>query len=46
VNGQQKTDFTNGDASRGKADASTRFIGLQTHTGRVAFRQIEIKELV
>jgi len=46
VNGQQKTDFTNGAANRGKPDASTRFIGLQTHTGRVAFRQIEIKELV
>jgi hypothetical protein len=46
LNGQQKTDFTNGDPNRGKADASSRFIGLQTHTGRVAFRKIEIKELL
>ena len=45
LNGQQKTDFVNADANRGKADAGSRFIGLQTHTGRVAFRKIEIKEL-
>ena len=45
LNGQQKTDFTNSDPNRGKADAGSRFIGLQTHTGRVAFRKIEIKEL-
>jgi len=45
LNGQQKTDFVNGNANRGKPDATTRFIGLQTHTGRVAFRNIQIKEL-
>jgi hypothetical protein len=44
LNGQQKTDFVNADANRGKADAGSRFIGLQTHTGRVVFRKIEIKE--
>jgi hypothetical protein len=46
LNGQQKTNFVNADATRGKADATSRFIGLQTHTGRVAFRKIEIKELL
>ena len=45
LNGQQKTDFTNTDPARGKPDASSRFIGLQTHTGRILFRNIEIKEL-
>jgi choline dehydrogenase-like flavoprotein len=45
LNGQQKTDFVNGNPNRGKADAASRFIGLQTHTGRVLFRSIEIKEL-
>jgi len=45
LNGQQKTDFINGDANRGKADTASRYIGLQTHTGRVAFRNIQIKEL-
>jgi choline dehydrogenase-like flavoprotein len=45
LNGQQKTDFVNGDANRGKADPASRFIGLQTHTGRVLFRRIEIKAL-
>jgi hypothetical protein len=45
LNGQQKTDFVNADANRGKADAASRFIGLQTHTGRVAFRNIQIKQL-
>src|SRR4051812_2003323 len=44
LNGQQKTDFVNGEPSRGKPDAASRFIGLQTHTGRVAFRNIQIKE--
>jgi len=46
LNGQQKTDFVNGDANRGMSDAGSRFIGLQTHTGRVAFRNIQIQELV
>jgi len=46
LNGQQKSDFVNGDPARGKPDATSRFIGLQTHTGRVVFRNIEIKELL
>jgi 3-keto-disaccharide hydrolase len=46
LNGQQKTDFVNGDPNRGTSDAGSRFIGLQTHTGRVAFRNIQIMELV
>jgi hypothetical protein len=46
LNGQQKTDFVNPDPSRGTSDAGSRFIGLQTHTGRVAFRNIQIMELV
>ena len=45
LNGVQKTDFVNTDPTRGKPDATTKFIGLQTHTGRVVFRNIEIKEL-
>lgn len=45
LNGQQKTDFVNADAGRGKPDAGSRQIGLQTHTGRVLFRNIEIQAL-
>ena len=45
LNGAQKTDFVNNDPTRGKPDATTKFIGLQTHTGCVVFRNIEIKEL-
>ncbi|MFB9269621.1 family 16 glycoside hydrolase [Bradyrhizobium erythrophlei] len=45
LNGKQKTDFVNPDPTRGKADAGSRFIGLQTHTGRVLFRKIEIQGL-
>ena len=45
LNGKQKTDFLNADLTRGKADAGSRFIGLQTHTGRVLFRKIEIQGL-
>jgi hypothetical protein len=45
LNGQQKTDFVNADPTRGKLDAGSRFIGLQTHTGRVLFRNIEIEGL-
>ena len=46
LNGQQKTEFVNDDPTRGKPDAGSRFIGLQTHTGRVAFRNIQIRELL
>jgi choline dehydrogenase-like flavoprotein len=45
LNGAQKTDFLNSDPARGKCDATTTFVGLQTHTGRVLFRNIQIKEL-
>jgi hypothetical protein len=45
LNGQQKTDFVNADAGRGKADTGSRYIGLQTHTGRVLFRNIQIQGL-
>jgi hypothetical protein len=44
LNNQQRTDFTNTDANRGQAVAANRFIGLQTHTGRVLFRNIEIRQ--
>lgn len=40
--------FTNTDGYRGKpvtADPASGFLGLQAHTGRVAFRNIRIKEL-
>lgn len=42
LNGTQVTEYTNPDPNRGTGS----FIGLQTHTGRVAFRKIQIKELV
>lgn len=45
LNGLQKTDFVNADPTRGKPDAGSRFIGLQTHTGHVLFRKIEIQAL-
>ena len=42
LNGKLKTDFTNDNyPTRGKPDAPC-FIGLQTHTGRVLFRNIQI----
>jgi hypothetical protein len=43
LNGQPVTQYHNTDPNRG-SDAQT-FIGLQTHTGRVAFRRIQIKAL-
>jgi len=43
LNGQLVTEYDNPDASRGN-DAQT-FIGLQTHTGRVAYRKIQIRPL-
>jgi len=42
LNGVQITSYANPDANRGTGN----FIGLQTHTGRVAFRKIQIKELI
>ena len=47
LNGQQVTKFTNTLAGRGlpTTTATPSFIGLQTHTGRVAFRNIRIRAL-
>ncbi|TMR90090.1 family 16 glycoside hydrolase [Nonomuraea basaltis] len=48
VNGLQTTTLSNQDPGRGKAAADephSGFIGLQAHTGRVAFRNILIKEV-
>lgn len=42
LNGTKITEYVNPDPNRGTGS----FIGLQTHTGRVAFRKIQIKELV
>lgn len=44
LNGQLITDYTNLDPNRAVGTAPG-FIGLQTHTGRVAFRNIQIKPL-
>ena len=46
LNGQQTTTFTNKDGYQGKsaqADPFSGYIGLQSHTGRVAFRNIRIR---
>jgi hypothetical protein len=45
LNGQQVTKFTNTQPGRGlpSTTSAASFIGLQTHTGRVAFRNIRIK---
>ncbi len=48
LNGQPSTRFVNTDSFRGKppsADAASGYIGVQCHTGRVAFRNIQIKAL-
>ena len=47
LNGQQITQFQNQDPNRGlpTAPGAPSFIGLQTHTGRVAFRNIQIKPI-
>jgi len=43
LNGEKITEYVNPDPARGTA--SPAFLGLQTHTGRVAFRKIQIKEV-
>lgn len=46
LNGQETTTFTNKDANRGKSatvDPFSGYLGLQAHTGRVAFRMIRVK---
>jgi len=53
LNGVDVTDFTfvsgsdpaHPDRGLPTTNAAPRFIGLQTHTGRVAFRNIQIKSL-
>jgi choline dehydrogenase-like flavoprotein len=48
LNGQPSTRFTNTDSYRGKppsVDPASGYIGIQTHTGRVAFRNIQIRSL-
>lgn len=47
LNGVQVTAFTNPHAGRGlpSAPGAPSFIGLQTHTGRVSFRDIRVKAL-
>jgi hypothetical protein len=45
LNGQQTTKFTNTDLFRGKsstADPDSGYIGVQSHTGRVTFRNVRI----
>lgn len=44
LNGAKATDYQNPDPVRGNS-ATPCFVGLQTHTGRVAFRKIQIKAL-
>jgi choline dehydrogenase-like flavoprotein len=43
LNGDKVTEYDNPDPNRGTETPS--YIGLQTHTGRVAFRKIQIKAL-
>jgi hypothetical protein len=47
LNGIKITEYDNVDPARGLASVAgaPSFIGLQTHTGRVAFRKIQIKSL-
>lgn len=47
LNGVKITEYFNPDPTRGQpsTEAAPSFIGLQTHTGRVAFRKIQIKAL-
>ena len=48
LNGQQTTTFTNTDLFKGKSnltDPDSGYIGVQSHTGRVLFSNIQIEEL-
>ena len=48
LNGQQTTRFTNTDLFRGKSratDPDSGYIGIQSHTGRLKFRNIQVMEL-
>src|SRR6184192_4032997 len=48
LNGQQTTTFTNTDPFKGKAkitDSDSGYIGIQSHTGRLKFRNVQVMEL-
>jgi 3-keto-disaccharide hydrolase/GMC oxidoreductase len=48
LNGQQTTSFTNNDLFRGKSkrtDPDSGYIGIQSHTGRLKFRNVQVMEL-
>lgn len=48
LNGQQTTRFTNIDLFRGKSkanDADSGYFGIQSHTGRLKFRNVQVMEL-
>jgi Domain of Unknown Function (DUF1080)/GMC oxidoreductase len=48
INGQQTSRFVNTDAYRGRShsdDADSGYLGIQSHTGRLKFRNIQVQEL-
>lgn len=48
LNGQQTTRFINTDPFRGRANAAdvhSGYIGIQSHTGRLKFRNVQVQEL-
>lgn len=48
LNGQQTTRFINTDLFRGKANSTSPdsgYIGIQSHTGRLKFRNVQVMEL-
>jgi hypothetical protein len=47
LNGEQVTRFANPHAARGlpSAPGAPAFVGIQTHTGNVAFRNIRLRAL-
>jgi choline dehydrogenase-like flavoprotein len=48
LNGQQTTSFTNNDLFKGKSkttDPDSGYIGIQSHTGRLKFRNVQVMEL-
>jgi len=47
LNGVHITNFVNPDNNRGLPSSPNKssFVGLQTHTGRVSFRNVQLKQL-
>jgi len=48
LNGQQTTRFINTDLFRGRAnsdDSYSGYVGIQSHTGRLKFRNVQVREL-